>query len=90
MLLIVILRRLVQPWPQRLIALESVFEILLNLHITVDDVTKLVANLSTNKADGLDDISASLLKASFPFTTASLAHWYYRCYWYYSQGLEKR
>ena len=33
MLLIVILRKLVQPWPQRLIALESVFEILLNLHI---------------------------------------------------------
>ena len=31
--------------------------------LAVDDVTKLVANLSANKADGLADISASLLKA---------------------------
>ena len=41
---------------------------------TVDDeVSKLVANLPTNKADGLDRIPARLLKASCPFTAASLA-----------------
>ena len=40
--------------------------------ITVDGVTKLVANLSTNKADGLDVTSARLLKTSFPFTAASV------------------
>ena len=47
------------------------FELIL---ITVDEVSKLVANLSTNIADGLDGISARLLKASSPFTAASLAH----------------
>ena len=36
--------------------------------------SKPVANLSTNKADGLHSISAHLLKASFPFTVASLTH----------------
>ena len=40
----------------------------------VDEVSKIVANLSTNKADGLDGISARLLKASFPFTAASLTY----------------
>ena len=42
--------------------------------ITVDEVSKLVANLPTNKAEGLDGIPARLLKASFPFTAASLTH----------------
>ena len=41
--------------------------------ISVDEVSKLEANLSTNKADDLDGVSARLLKAS-PFTAASLAH----------------
>ena len=41
---------------------------------TVDEESKLVANLSTNKADGLDRIPARLLKASCPFTVASLAN----------------
>ena len=39
--------------------------------ITVDEVSKLVANVPTNKAEGLDCIPARLLKASFPFTAAS-------------------
>ena len=39
---------------------------------TVDEVSKLVVNLSTSKADGLDRIPARLLKASCPFTAASL------------------
>ena len=42
--------------------------------ITANEITKLVANLSTNKADGLDGISARHVKASFPFTAASLTH----------------
>ena len=41
---------------------------------TVDEVSKLVANLSTNKADGLDRIPARPLKASCPLTAISL-HW---------------
>ena len=36
------------------------------LILTVDEVTKLVANLSTNKADGRNGLSARILKASFP------------------------
>ena len=41
---------------------------------TVDEESKLVVNLTTNKADGLDRIPARLLKASCPFTAASLAN----------------
>ena len=41
---------------------------------TVDKVSKHVVNLSTSKADGLDRIPARLLKASCPFTAASLAN----------------
>ena len=41
---------------------------------TVDEESKLVANLPTSKADGLDRIPARLPKASCPFTAASLAN----------------
>ena len=41
---------------------------------TVDEVSWLVANLSTNKADGLDRIPARLPKASCPLTAPSLAN----------------
>ena len=39
---------------------------------TVDEESKLVANLSTNKVDDLDRIPTRLLKASCPFTADSL------------------
>ena len=41
---------------------------------TVDEESKLVANLYTNKADGLDRIPARLPKASCPLTATSLAN----------------
>ena len=41
---------------------------------TVDEESKLVANLSTNKADGLDRIPARLPKPSCPLTATSLAN----------------
>ena len=40
----------------------------------VDEVSKLVASLSTNKADGLDRIPARLPKAACPLTATSLAN----------------
>ena len=53
--------------------------------ITEDEVSKLVATLPTNKAEGLDGTPARLLKESFPFTAASLTHVFNLFYWYYSQ-----
>ena len=41
---------------------------------TVDEVSKLVVNLSTNKTDGLDRIPARLPKAACPLTATSLAN----------------
>ena len=41
---------------------------------TVDKVSKLVVNLSTNKTDGLGRIPAGLPKASCPLTATSLAN----------------
>ena len=42
--------------------------------VTVDDVTRLLNNLPSDKATGLDHISGKLLKHSAPVVARSLAH----------------